>query len=74
MQETIFALCLGALWESHGLGCSNYLVPAGRDVKRLSIDLHAPGDGPKPNEGWRGGEWLVDQIGDFFYHSNVELK
>lgn len=56
MQETIFALCLGALWESHGLGCSNYLVPAGRDVKRLSIDLHAPGDGPKPNEGWRGGE------------------
>lgn len=38
------------------LGCSNYPVPSGRDVKRLSIDLHAPGDGPKPNEGWRGGQ------------------
>lgn len=52
--------------ESRGLGCSNYHVPSGRDVKRLSIDLYAPGDSPKPNEVWRRGEWLV--------RSSIQLK
>lgn len=56
MRETIVALCHGALWESQGLGHSNYHVPSGRDVKRLSIDLYAPGDSPKPNKVWRRGE------------------
>lgn len=48
-QETIAALCHRAQWESWGLGCSNYHVPSGRDVKRLSVsDLHAPGDAAEP--------------------------
>lgn len=56
MQETIVALCHGALWESQGLGCGNYHVPSGTHVKRLSIYLCAPGNSPKPNEVWKRGE------------------
>lgn len=39
MQETIVAPCHGALWESKGLGCSNYHVPSATHVKRLSVHL-----------------------------------
>ena len=56
MQDTIVTLCHGALWESQGLGYGNYHVPSGRHVKRLSIDLYAPGANPTPNEVWRRGE------------------
>lgn len=56
LEETIVALCHDALWESRALGCSNYHVPSGRHVKRLSIDLYAPGLSRKPNEVWRRGE------------------
>lgn len=53
MYETIVALCHR---ESQALGCSNYHVPSGRDAKRLSIDLCAPGGSPKPEEVRRRGE------------------
>lgn len=56
MQETMLHCAMVHSGKSQGLGCSNYHVPSGRDVKRLSIDLHAPGDSPKPNEVQRRGE------------------
>lgn len=57
MHETIVALCHR---ESQALGCSNYHVPSGRDAKRLSIDLCAPGGCPKPKEFTEGeSDWLA---------------
>lgn len=53
MHETIVALCHR---ESQALGCSNYHVPSGRDAKRLSIDLYAPGGSSKLKEVCRRGE------------------
>lgn len=55
-----------------GLGCSNYHVPSGRDVKRLSIDLYSPGDSPNANEVWRREEWVVSHCLIFSCHNSVQ--
>lgn len=71
MQETVLHCVMVLSGINQALGCSNYPVPSGRDVKRLSIDLCAPGHSPKPNEVWRKGEWLVNRC-LIFSHNTVQ--